>query len=481
MNSSKRITLIQQNDIHGQLELHCELYWQNGVPAYRNSGGLARIATLAREMRRQAPDGCLFADCGDAIHGTAVAQWTKGAAIVAPLNAIGLDVMTPGNWEFGFGPAVLRQRVSELSFPVIASNIESAETGQLEFAPTGRFELGPVMVGVVGVSTPIVTERMPQDFGAGLRFSAGPDAVAAQVRKLREDGADLIVLLSHLGLAQDLGLLRAVEGIDVVLSGHTHDRLFSPIVVGKTLVIQSGFSGSFLGRLDLEIANRRVVDFSHALVEVSEPTLPDPAVQEIIEAALAPHRERLSAVVGETNAPLHRMTVLESPMDNLITDAYREWTGVDVAFSHGWRYGAPVPAGPVTEGHIWQMVPTNPELFTAEMTGEEIRQVLEDSLESVYTGDVLQQKGGYPIRFSGMSVIARLNNPKGARVAQLDIGGSTYSPERIYTVAAAGGQDIRNAASKKKQGVHSLDALREYFKRRDAAAPSVTGERLIAI
>lgn len=263
---------------------------------------------------------------------------------------------------------------------------------------------------------------------------------------------DLVVLISHMGLAQDVKLAETVQGIDVVLSSHTHDRLAAPIVIGKTILIQSGFSGSFLGRLTVEVVNGRICDFSHQLLEVSESTEPDPEVEAIVDQQVQPHRERLAQSIGRTASNLHRMTVLESPMDNLITDSYLALTGADVAFSHGWRYGAPVVAGDVTMGDLWQMIPTNPEVFTVKMTGEQIRTLLEHSFESVYASNPLRQKGGYPIRVSGINAVVRINNPSGARLQQLEIAKAPYRADRMYTVVGAGEQDLPSA-DKRDTGV----------------------------
>lgn len=480
--STKYLTLIQQNDTHAQLEIHSELFWKNGQPVYRRCGGFARIATVCKRIRSEAKGECLFIDCGDAIHGTAVAQWSEGAALVPPLNALGIDFLTPGNWEFGFGAEVLRKRVSEMSFPVLACNVELADTGQLQFIPTAIREVGGVRVGLIGITSPIVTERMPKPFGLGLRFSDPLDTLPSYISELRtKEHAEIVVLISHLGLAQDMELVHKVEGIDVILSGHTHDRLSEPVVIGKTVLMQSGFSGSFLGQLDLEVSNRQVTHYHHKLVEVTEATAADGEVESIINQLVNPHRERLREVVGHTSTPLHRMTVLESPMDNLLTDAYRDLTQTDVAFSHGWRYGVPIVPGSITEEDLWQMVPTNPELFTAEMTGEQIRQTIEQSLNSVYAGEALRQKGGYPIRFSGLSAVVRLNNPKGARVAQLDIAGNPYSPDRLYTITAAGEQDIKHAGNKRSVGTNAVGALRLYLQKHSPVAPQLTYAKLVTI
>lgn len=175
------------------------------------------------------------------------------------------------------------------------------------------------------------------------------------------------------------------------------------------------------------------------------------------------------------------MAVLETPMDNLITDSYLALTEVDAAFSHGWRYGAPVMAGPVTVGDLWQMIPTNPEVFTAELTGEQILSLIERSFESVYSPDPLRQKGGYPVRVSGLNAVVRINNPAGARVQELQIRGKPYIPDRIYRVAGAGEQDLAHAEKRQGTGVTAVEAIERYLRQHPSVDSSATHTKFIAI
>ena len=306
---------------------------------------------------------------------------------------------------------------------------------------------------------------MPRAFGAGLRFSDGRAELRESIRKLRREGAELIVVLSHLGLPQEVQLLREVEDVEVLLSAHTHDRLHSPRAIGRTLVIQSGCHGSFLGRLDLEVRNGRICGWRHQLIEVDAEGPWDSETERRMEEQLAPFQEQLTEFVGETAVPLHRMNVLEAPMDLLITEAYRDATGADVAFSHGWRYGVPIPPGPITLGDLWQMIPTNPPVFTVELTGQQIWEKLEGSLHAVFAGDPLQQRGGYVIRSSGLSAVVRVNNPRGIRVLELEIDGTPVDPQRDYRVAAAGEQDIADGERRKELGKQAIKVLRDYLAR----------------
>ena len=478
---SGRVTLLQQNDTHAHIEPHWELNWHGGTPDVWRTGGYARIRAIADGIRREVGDALVHVDSGDAIHGTGAAQWTKGAAIVPALRAVGVDLITPGNWEFGFGPDVLRERMHELAVPALACNVRRATDGAPEFAAYDVREVGGLRVAFVGITSPIVSRTMPQPFGAGLRFLDAADVLPELIASVRErEQPDILVLISHYGFAQEVEIARRIDGIDVILGGHTHDVLAEPVVVGGTIITQSGAHGSYVTRLDLEVANRRIVAFTHRLIAVDDGPV-DAGVAEVVSESLRPHREALDEVVGETRLLLHRGAVLSSPMDDLITAAYRTVTGAEVAVSHGWRYGAPIPPGPVTAGDLWQMVPPNPEVFTVKLTGAEIRRMLERSLERTFAGDPMRQQGGYVMRFDGMSAVARLNNPRGERLSQLEIGGRPVEHEREYTVAAAGEQSVQKREGRVGSGIRAVDAVREHLRRAGPVEGAHGGEKLVAI
>lgn len=476
-----RVTLIHQNDTHAHLDAHWELAWRDGNPLVRRAGGFAQLRALADAIRDESGGNCLHVDSGDAIHGTGPAQWTQGAAIVRPLNALGVEIMTPGNWEFGFGPAMLRERVAELAFPVVAANVRRADSGESEFAHGRILDPGGVRVGCIGITSPIVALTMPPSFGAGLRFLDALDVLPAIVTRMRErERAQMVVVISHYGFAQDVTIARAVDGIDVILGGHTHDVLREPVIVGRTILSQSGAHGSYLSRLDLEVGSTGITDVRHRLLTVDADGPSDPEVGRVVDAALSPYRQMLDEVVGNTERLLHRGTALESPMDSLITDAFRASTGADVAISHGWRYGTPIPPGPVTAGDLWQMIPTNPELVTVRLTGAELRRMLELSLERALAGDALRQQGGYVLRFSGMRVVARLNNPRGTRVQQIEVGGASLHSAREYTVALPGAHLAEGRSDPVPAGIAAIDSVRSFLQSGGSAA-MVPGSRLLAV
>ena len=459
-----RLTLVQQNDTHAHITPHWELRWRDGKPETWRAGGYAQIRALVDGIRREAGGACIHVDSGDAIHGTGAAQWSMGAAIVPALNAVGVELMTPGNWEFGFGPEVLRERVAQMAFPVIAANVERAVNGAAEFAPSIVRDIGGARVAFIGITSPIVTRTMPRPFGAGLRFTDALDVLPSAIAEVRDrDRPDLVVVVSHYGFAQEVEIARRVDGIDVILGGHTHDVVTRPVVIGRTIITQSGAHGSYITRLDLDVEHGRVCDFTHHLIPVLEDGPVDSTVAAVVDEALAPHRDALGEVVGESATLLHRGTVLEAPMDSFITEAYLASTGADVAVSHGWRYGTPVPPGPITAGDLWQMIPTNPELFTVRLTGAELWRMLERSIERTFAGDTMRQQGGYIMRFAGMRAVVRLNNPAGTRIHRMEIGGRELEPAREYSMATAGAQGVEKAEGRTPTGLHAIDSLRAFL------------------
>jgi 2',3'-cyclic-nucleotide 2'-phosphodiesterase (5'-nucleotidase family) len=323
---------------------------------------------------------------------------------------------------------------------------------------------------------------MPRAFGAGLRFLDALDVLPETIARVRDrERPDIVVLVSHYGFAQEVAIARAVDGIDVILGGHTHDVLAEPVRIGGTIITQAGAHGSYMTRLDLELAQGRVCGVRHELIAVNAIGPADPTVTAVVDEALAPHRDAVDEVVGETAVLLHRGTVLTAPMDTVITEAYRATTGADVAFSHGWRYGTPIPPGPITAGDLWQMLPPNPELFTVRLTGAELRRMLEQSLERTFAGDVLRQQGGYVLRFAGMHAIARLNNPAGTRVQRIEIGGVAADPGREYLVAAAGEQSVGVREGRAMTGVRAIDSVRSYLASHHPDGTLVEHPALIAI
>lgn len=461
------LTVIQLNDSHAYFDLHQEMFWLGGRAVYRPAGGYARIATLVKQIRAANPERVLFCDCGDTLQGTYPAQSTQGQAMVPVLNSLGLDAMT-AHWEFAYGPAAFKHRAAELSFPTLAINIYDQATKDRFFPPYTVKEIGGLRFGLVGIASNIVGKTMPPSFSEGVEFTLGRDELPPIIDVLlTREKVDLIVLISHLGFPQDMKLLSEVEGIDVCLSGHTHNRLYKPAIQGKTLIIQSGCHGSFLGRLDLEIDGGRVVDYRHQLIEVAHNISPDPEVDDLVRQAIAPYQEELSTVVGKTATALNLATTLETTMDNFLLQALLQRTGAQLAFSNGWRYGAPVIPGEVTLNDLYNMIPMNPPISTVELTGEEIVAMLEENLERTFARDPYDQMGGYLKRGLGFNAYIKIENPPGQRVQQVFVDDEPLQPRLYYPTTFVTEQGVapKYGRNRHQHTERSIDALRVYLAR----------------
>jgi len=458
--ADKRLTLLQLNDVHAYLEPHPEVFWGPGGPEFRTAGGYARIAGLVDRVRRETGGKALLLDCGDTFHGTAPAVKTRGAALVPVLNALGIGAMT-AHWDFAYGPARLKELAGELGYPVLALNCYEKESDRRPFPASILVEVGDVSVGVVGIAATILDKTMPPSFAEGLRFTLGREELPLEIERLRDRGAELVVVLSHLGLPQDLRLASEVDGIDVLLSGHTHHRLEAPIERNGALVIQSGVHGSFLGRLDLTVRDGRVVAHAHRLYEIDETCPIDPTVARLVEEAVGPYREELGRVVGQTGIPLYRGEMLSAGMDTFLLDSIRHATGAEIAFSNGWRYGAPVLPGPITANDLFDIVPMNPEVMTVTLTGAEVRTMLEENLERTFACDPYGQMGGYVKRCLGLTCYVKLENPAGHRVQACWIGDRRLDPGGRYRAAFVTVQGVpaRYGGDRAGTGISAHEAM----------------------
>jgi len=464
-SGNKKITILQINDTHAYLDIHQEMFWQGEHAVYRLAGGFARIASLVKQIRTESDGRVLFCDCGDTIHGTYPALKTQGEVLIPILNLLNLDAMT-AHWEFAYGPKVFQKRVSELSYPMIAINVYEKNTEKLSYPPYIVKKVGNLRIGLIGIASNIIDKVMPASYSEGLSFTLGREELPSMIDNLRsQDNVDLFVLVSHLGFPQEMKLLSEVPGIDVCLSGHTHNRLYKPVFQGKTLVMQSGCHGSFLGRLDLEVSSGRIVDYKHQLIEVEEDIKPDAAVDDLVRQAFAPYKNELSEVVGETATALNRCTVLESTMDNFLLQALIDSTRAEVAFSNGWRYGAPIVKGDITLNDLYNIIPMNPPVSTVELTGEEILMMLEENFERTFSPDPYQQLGGYVKRCLGLNVYFKMENPKGTRIQKLFIGGQDVQPLQYYTATFVTEQGVprKYGRNRENSSQRAIDALRNYL------------------
>lgn len=464
--SSKEITIIQLNDLHGYLEPHPELFWEGDHPVFKEAGGLARIATLLRDAKDQNPDGVIALDNGDTIHGTYPVVESRGEVMKPILNEMALDGWT-AHWDFAYDAPYLKSYDDDLSYPLLAINCYNLDDGELTFKPYTILERHGIRVAVIGIAATIVDKVMPDAFHTGVRLTLGEEELRRWVKHVRdEEKAQIVIVLSHLGYPQELKMLSRVDGIDVFLSGHTHNRIRRARLVNDAVIIQSGCHGSFLGRIDLHVSSGgEVKDFEHRLIHVDNTIQEDQEVYDLVESGVDPHRDMLEEVVGETLTDLHRNLVMECPMDNLLLQAIQDYTGAEIAFSNGWRYGAPIPKGEVTVGDLWNIIPVNPPVSVCNITGQEVWDMMEMNLERTFARDPYEQMGGYVKRGMGLNLYFKIESPEGKRINRLFINGKPYHPDRQYRACYVTRQGVRPGFGSNKEDldINAIEVLKQYI------------------
>ncbi|MBD3292056.1 MAG: bifunctional metallophosphatase/5'-nucleotidase [Armatimonadia bacterium] len=465
MSASGNLTIVQLNDSHAYLDQHLEMFWSGAEATYARAGGFPRIKRMVDGIREETDGRTLFFDCGDTIHGTYAAVQSEGRAVVPIANELGLDAWT-AHWEFAWGPDHLKEIAGEMNHPLLAINCYDEATDEHVFETTRILDCDGICVGVVGIAATIVDKTMPAHFSEGIYMTMGDEELRLEIEHLRGDeDCDLIVVVSHLGFAQEVKLAQCIEGIDVLLSGHTHNRMYRAVVVNETIIFQSGCHGSFLGRLDCHVKDGEIVAYDHELLVVGDDVEPDWELQGMVRDVTSADADKLADVLGETRTGLYRAKTLESTMDNLLLESLLDVTGAQLAFSNGWRYGAPIAPGPITLGDLWNIIPVNPPVSTCTLTGAELRAMLEENLHRTFAGDPWDQMGGYVKRSMGLHCYLKVENPAGARIEELFVDGRHVRDDDEFDVAFVTTQGVpeQYGADREEMGVHAIDALRQYI------------------
>jgi S-sulfosulfanyl-L-cysteine sulfohydrolase len=414
--------------------------------SYGRVGGMDRVATVVAAIRAErGPERVLLLDGGDTLQGSYTALDSKGADMVSVMRALGVDATT-GHWEFTLGA----DRVAELfggldrpgssGIPFLAGNIRDTDFDEPVFPSTRLLERGGVHVAVIGQAFPYAPIAHPRRMMPNWTFGIREPALRAAVAAARKQGAQVVVLLSHHGFDVDRKLADRVEGIDVILTAHTHDALPAPVQVGRTLLIASGSSGKFVSRLDLEVEGGRVKDYAYALIPVlADAIAPDPATAALIGSIRAPHEAMLSTVLAHTDGLLYRRGTFAGTLDDLICDAVLAQRDAEIAFSPGFRWGPTLPAGqPITWDDIYNATAiTYPAVYRTTMTGEQIKAVLEGVADNLFDPDPYLQQGGDMVRVGGMGFTVNVDASLGRRISGMHLlrSSAPIEADKDYVVA----------------------------------------------
>lgn len=407
---------------------------------YGKIGGLDRMATVINAIRADRPDALLL-DGGDTWHGSYTCYHTEAQDMVNVMNALKPDAMT-FHWEFTLGSDRVNALVENLPFAALGQNIFDAEWDEPAelFKPYKFFERGGVKLAVIGQAFPYMPIANPGWMFPEYSFGIRDENMQAMVDEVRGAGAECVVVLSHNGFDVDKKMAGVVSGIDVILSGHTHDALPEPVQVGNTFVIASGSNGKFVSRVDLDVRDGRMQGIRHKLIPVfSDVITPDATVSKLIDDQRAPYESALSEVIGKTDTMLYRRGNFNGSWDDLICDALIAERDADIAMSPGVRWGPSLPSGSdITREDIWNVTSMSyGQAYRTEMTGEFIKVILEDVADNIFNPDPYYQQGGDMVRIGGMGYRIDINQPQGSRISEMTLlkTGEAIDPAKTYVVA----------------------------------------------
>lgn len=491
---SSRFTILYTSDIHAQLYTHDEFFWENNKGVYRKRGGLAVLKTMINHFRKQNPNTILI-DGGDYFHGSAVASLTEGEAFIPLLNDFNYDLILPGNWEVVYKKKKMLYDMGHATAAKVCANMwhktSDSDNGELIYPPYWVKYIAGAKIGFIGYTDHLIPKRQSPAYSEGIRFAHAEQNVAKYIKLLKEvEGCTIIFLVTHMGLAQQVGLSNnpAVEGADFILGADTHERVRVPIEGKYSRVVECGAFGSFLGKLDIEVENGKIRNYKYQLLDVDPAKYPaDKNLLEKIDKAVAPFRKELSTVIGTTTTPLVRYFVMETPMDNLITDAIRWKFKTDIALSNGFRFCQPLAVNPakgsaaITKEFLWNMLPVDSEAKTGMVTGKQVMAWLEQELQNAFAKDPAKRFGGWFVRFAGMETNFTIGNEQGKRVNWVKIHGEPLDIDKEYSIVACereGDPDdtlcrIEHVKDPKRTGVLMHDVIEEYLAAHSPVSPKL--------
>ena len=431
---------------------------------YGRVGGLDRVATVVKSIRADRPDAILL-DGGDTWHGSYTCHHTQGQDMVNVMNALKTEAMT-FHWEFTLGSDRVHEIIDTLPFPALGQNIFDAEWDEPAeyFKPYTFFERGGSKIAVIGQAFPYMPIANPSWMFPEYSFGIRDENMQAMVDEVRGLGADLVVVLSHNGFDVDKKMASIVTGIDIILSGHTHDALPEPVLIDNTIIVASGSNGKFVSRVDLDVRNGQMMGFKHKLIPIfSDVITPDPDMAALIDGERAPFVDQLSEVIGQSESLLYRRGNFNGTWDDLICQALIEEREADISMSPGVRWGPSIlPGQDITREDIWNVTSMSyGKVYRTEMTGEFIHIILEDVADNLFNPDPYYQQGGDMVRIGGMGYRIDINKPQGERITELTLLKTGERIDLSKTYIVAGWASINEGT----EGPQVWDLVENYIRR----------------
>ena len=452
----------------GSAEAYAFTYldFATAAKTYGKVGGFAHLATLIKNIREQRPNALLL-DGGDTWQGSATALWTNGADMVGAQKMLGVNVMAP-HWEFTLGANRVKEIVEKDfkgSVDFLAQNVQTADFGDPVFKPYVIKIINSVPVAIIGQAFPYTPVANPRYFTPDWTFGIQEDNMQKMVNEARAKGAKVVVMLSHNGMDVDIKMASRVTGVDVIFGGHTHDAVPQAVPVknakGVTLVTNAGSNGKFLGVMDLEVKNGRVQGYKYRLLPVFSNLIePDRAMAAYIKKVRTPYESKLNQQLAVTEDALYRRGNFNGTFDQVIVDALMAVKGADLAFSPGFRWGTSLLPGDVItlERLMDQTSITYPASTLNEMTGQQIKDVMEDVCDNLFNPDPYYQQGGDMVRVGGLQYTCEPNQKIGKRISNMMLRGKPLDAHKQYKVA--GWASVQEGVT----GTPIWDVVEEYLR-----------------
>lgn len=407
---------------------------------YGRMGGMDRVATVIKAVRAErGEDKVLLLDGGDTWQGSWTSLQTRGEDMLDVQNALKIDAMT-SHWEFTYGEQRVKELTEKATFPFLAQNIRDNEWQEDVFPARKMFEKGGAKIAVIGQAFPRTPISNPSWMIPKWAFGLREEDLQKQVEDARAEGANIVVLLSHNGFDVDRKLASRVRGIDVVLTAHTHDAMPGVVKVGETILVASGSHGKFVSRLDFEVKDGRVAGFRYKLMPIfSDAVVPDAQMRGLVEKIRAPFDADLKRELGHTDSLLYRRGNFNGTFDDLICDAMLKQRDAEIALSPGFRWGGTLlPGDPITFDALANATAiTYPSCYRNEMTGAQLKAILEDVADNIFHPDPYFQGGGDMVRVGGVGYQIDVSKPVNDRISNLTFlkSGKPLDADRKYVVA----------------------------------------------
>jgi len=432
------------------------LDFENASKMYGKVGGFAHLKTLVDKLRGEyGTEKTLLLDGGDTWQGSGTSYWTRGKDMVEACNILGVDIMT-GHWEFTYQDTEVLENIELFKGEFLAQNVRVDEEALFDDAPaydedTGHAfkpytirELNGHRIAVIGQAFPYTPIANPKRFVPDWSFGIRDGEMQELVDEIRaSENPAAVVVLSHNGMDVDLKMASVVSGIDAILGGHTHDGIPKAIEVknssGMTLVTNAGSNGKFLGVMDFKFSNGKMSGYQYKLLPVFSNALPaDASMQNYIDTMRAPFLDKLEQPLGIAGSLLYRRGNFNGTFDQVICDALREVKDAQISFSPGFRWGTSVLEGDIItmENVLDQTCITYPETYAREMSGNEIKLILEDVADNLFNKDPYYQQGGDMVRVGGLDYTLDPKAPAGKRVTEMALdNGQKIAANKKYMVS----------------------------------------------